>query len=71
MDADDTRARVYAQWGDNEDDLQWAKKSCPVDCISWVSRQELQVLEHVTAEHMFETTPCRFERRNKTLMLLI
>lgn len=52
MDADHVRARVYAQWGNSKDDLEWAVKSCPVECISWVSRQELQVLEHVTAEHM-------------------
>ena len=26
--------------------------TCAEECISWVSRQELQVLEHVTAEHM-------------------
>ena len=31
MDADDTRARVFAQWGDNEEDLHWAKASCPVE----------------------------------------
>ncbi|CAE7386088.1 DJC76 [Symbiodinium natans] len=68
MDADDDRARVYAQWGESEDDLHWAQASCPVACISWVSRQELQVLEHVTAEHMYETTPCRFAKKNATLM---
>ncbi|CAJ1379500.1 unnamed protein product, partial [Effrenium voratum] len=57
MDADHLRARVYAQWGNCEDDLTWAVKSCPVDCISWVSREELQVLEHVTADHFHTYSP--------------
>eukprot|EP00971_Amphidinium_carterae_P007057 139628-Amphidinium_carterae.1 len=28
--------------------------SCPVDCINWVSREELNVLEYVTANYMHE-----------------
>jgi len=52
MDAEHGRARVFAQWGNSEDDLEWAVKSCPVDCISWVSRKELQVLEHVSAQQI-------------------
>mmetsp|Transcript_32802 Transcript_32802/g.59995 ORF Transcript_32802/g.59995 Transcript_32802/m.59995 type:complete len:345 (-) Transcript_32802:98-1132(-) len=54
IDADNQRARVFAQWGDTEEDLNYAVMSCPVDCIDWVSREELQVLEHVTANYMYE-----------------
>lgn len=39
MDADHVRARVYAQWGNSEDDLEWAVKSCPVETHKlWRSR---------------------------------
>ena len=31
MDADHIRARVFAQWGNSEDDLEWAVRSCPVE----------------------------------------
>lgn len=55
IDADAGRARVFTQWGDTEDSLHWAVKSCPVDCIHWVSRDELQALEYVTRVEMFET----------------
>lgn len=54
IDAVHDRARVFAQWGDSEEDLDWAVLSCPVDCISWVSREELQVLEHITAVKRYE-----------------
>jgi len=76
IEADNQRARVFAQWGDTEEDLNWAVMSCPVDCISWVTREQLQVLEHVTANYMHEygsvsrrTDPFAmadsFSRRNK------
>lgn len=35
MDHDHIRARVFAQWGNSEDDLEWAVRSCPVD--SWMA----------------------------------
>jgi len=54
IDADNQRARVFAQWGDSEEDLKYAVMSCPVDCINWVSREELNVLEYVTANYMHE-----------------
>lgn len=54
IDVEHGRARVYSQWGDSEDCLDWAAESCPVDCIYWVSREELQSLEYVTAEKMFD-----------------
>eukprot|EP00930_Biecheleria_cincta_P035768 TRINITY_DN24584_c0_g1_i1.p1 TRINITY_DN24584_c0_g1~~TRINITY_DN24584_c0_g1_i1.p1 ORF type:complete len:369 (+),score=36.75 TRINITY_DN24584_c0_g1_i1:140-1108(+) len=53
IDAEHGRARVFAQWGNSEDDLEWARISCPVDCISWVSRKELQTLEHVSAQKIY------------------
>eukprot|EP00439_Symbiodinium_sp_Y106_P037386 s1977_g4.t1 len=54
IDADAGRARVFAQWGNGEELLDYAVQSCPVDCIYWVSREELQVLEHVTRDRMYE-----------------
>lgn len=51
---DNGRANVYTQWGNSEEYLDYAVASCPVDCIYWVSREELQVLEYVTAEKMVE-----------------
>ncbi|CAJ1359381.1 unnamed protein product [Effrenium voratum] len=54
IQSDNGRANVYTQWGNNEDYLDYAVQSCPVDCIYWVSREELQVLEYVTAEKMVE-----------------
>jgi len=54
IDVQNGRARVYAQWGNNEEYLDYAVAACPVDCISWVDREELQLLEHVTADKMFE-----------------
>jgi hypothetical protein len=43
------RSYVFAQWLNNEEDLQTAVDSCPVDCIHWVQREELPVLEWVSA----------------------
>mmetsp|Transcript_72800 Transcript_72800/g.168742 ORF Transcript_72800/g.168742 Transcript_72800/m.168742 type:complete len:374 (-) Transcript_72800:163-1284(-) len=54
IDAEHGRARVYTQWGESEEYLDYAVSSCPVDCIYWVSREELQVLEHVTADKMYD-----------------
>jgi len=54
IDAESGRARVYTQWGDDEEHLKYALMACPVDCISWVSREHLQRLEYVTAETMYE-----------------
>jgi hypothetical protein len=41
------RSRVYAQWLDNEDQIQQAIDSCPVDCIHWVYKDQLAALEYV------------------------
>jgi len=47
------KARVYSQWRDTEEDIGWAVQSCPVECIYWVGREELQILEFITAEAMY------------------
>lgn len=54
MDNEHGKARVDAQWGDPEDEIDWAVASCPVQCIHWVSRDDLQILEHVTAQKMYD-----------------
>lgn len=41
------RARVACQWGDTEEDLNEAVSSCPVDCIYFVKRSQLALLEYV------------------------
>lgn len=69
IDADAGRARVFAQWGNSEELLDYAVQACPVDCIYWVSRDELQVLEYVTRDRMFETgnsLPCSMAARQGT-----
>ncbi|MGF1491488.1 MAG: ferredoxin [Microcoleaceae cyanobacterium] len=39
------RSRVFRQDGDPEEAVQEAMDTCPVDCIHWVSSQELCQLE--------------------------
>lgn len=61
IDAEAGRARVYSQWGNSEEYLDYAVMSCPVDCIHWVSREELQALEYVTRDQMYKNgsvMPC-------------
>eukprot|EP00471_Norrisiella_sphaerica_P006267 CAMPEP_0184480084 /NCGR_PEP_ID=MMETSP0113_2-20130426/1579_1 /TAXON_ID=91329 /ORGANISM="Norrisiella sphaerica, Strain BC52" /LENGTH=415 /DNA_ID=CAMNT_0026858345 /DNA_START=161 /DNA_END=1408 /DNA_ORIENTATION=+ len=41
------RARVKTQWGNYEEDLADAIDSCPVDCIYWVQRRQLPLLEYI------------------------
>ena len=48
MDDDYGRSRVFAQWLNDEDDIECAIQSCPVDCIHWVQKEQLPYLEHVT-----------------------
>lgn len=65
IDAVAGRARVYSQWGNSEEYLDYAVKSCPVDCIYWVSRDELQALEYVTRRGLYEVgyqLPCPMQR---------
>jgi len=48
MEESHGRSRVFAQWLDEEDDIQAAIESCPVSCIHWVQRDDLPALEFVT-----------------------
>lgn len=50
IESDYGRARVFCQWGNDRDKIQDAIDSCPVDCIHWVRRQELPILEYVIQE---------------------
>jgi len=74
IQADNGRANVYMQWGNNEEYLDYAVASCPTECIHWVSREELQSLEYVTAEKMVDeklALPCPMSYRqdvNQTAM---
>ena len=39
------RARVFNQWGDDDETIQIAIETCPVDCIHYVPYEELVRLE--------------------------
>lgn len=45
MHQDHGRARVFQQWGDDEETIQIAIETCPVDCIHYVPYEELVKLE--------------------------
>jgi ferredoxin len=45
IEPDYGRSRVIRQDADSEDIIQEAIDTCPVDCIHWVSYEELKVLE--------------------------
>ena len=40
----------WNQWLNNEEQIQTAIDVCPVDCIHWVEKEELPVLEHVMSK---------------------
>jgi len=40
-----SRARVFHQYGDTQEDVHWALESCPTSAISYVNRSDLSVLE--------------------------
>ncbi len=44
MEPDQGRARAFRQDGDSEDLIQEAMDTCPVDCIEWVSFEDLNNL---------------------------
>lgn len=48
MEEDYGRARVFAQWGNNADEIEEAVEVCPVQCIHMVHRSQLPFLEFVT-----------------------
>ena len=45
LEDDHGRARVYDQHGDDDDTIQEAIDSCPVNCIHFVSHEDLVTLE--------------------------
>lgn len=45
MQEDHGRARVFRQWGDDDETIQVAIQTCPVDCIHYVAYDELVELE--------------------------
>lgn len=51
IEADHGRARAVRQWADTEDDMKASVMACPVDCIHFVQREQLPILEHVMAQH--------------------
>ncbi|XP_071692466.1 chaperone protein dnaJ C76, chloroplastic-like [Rutidosis leptorrhynchoides] len=40
-------ARVSVQFGDDDTNIAVAVESCPMDCIHWVEREDLAVLEYL------------------------
>jgi ferredoxin len=45
MEDDHGRARVFSQWGDDDETIQIAIETCPVDCIHYIPYDELKRLE--------------------------
>lgn len=45
MESEHGRARVFQQWGDDDETIQIAIQTCPVDCIHYVPYDELKRLE--------------------------
>jgi ferredoxin len=45
MEPEHGRARVFRQWGDDDETIQVAIETCPVDCIHYVPFDELKKLE--------------------------
>ena len=53
MEPEQGRARAFRQDGDSAELIQEAIDTCPVDCIDWVSFEELIELEEVIKNHHF------------------
>ena len=53
MEPEQGRARAFRQDGDSEELIQEAIDTCPVDCIEWVSFEDLIKLEGVIKNHHF------------------
>ena len=45
MEQEHGRARVFDQWGDDDETIAIAIETCPVDCIHYVPYDELKSLE--------------------------
>ncbi|XP_077220503.1 chaperone protein dnaJ C76, chloroplastic-like [Tasmannia lanceolata] len=41
------RARVKVQFGDDDEKIQVSVDSCPVNCIHWVDKEEVELLEYL------------------------
>ena len=53
MEPEQGRARAFRQDGDSDELIQEAIDTCPVDCIDWVSFEDLTKLEEVIENHHF------------------
>ena len=53
MEPEQGRARAFRQDGDSEELIQEAIDTCPVDCIEWVSFEELIKLRIILENHNF------------------
>ena len=53
MEPEQGRARAFRQDGDSDELIQEAIDTCPVDCIDWVSFEDLSKLEEVINNHHF------------------
>ena len=53
MEPEQGRARAFRQDGDNEELIQEAIDTCPVDCIEWVPFEELNNLREIITNHHF------------------
>ncbi len=53
MEPEQGRARAFRQDGDSDELIQEAIDTCPVDCIDWVSFEDLAKLEKVIKNHQF------------------
>ena len=53
MEPEQGRARAFRQDGDSDELIQEAIDTCPVDCIDWVSFEDLINLEEVLKNHHF------------------
>ncbi len=53
MEPEQGRARAFRQDGDSDELIQEAIDTCPVDCIDWVSFEDLSKLEDVLKNHRF------------------
>ncbi|MBD2175872.1 ferredoxin [Pseudanabaena sp. FACHB-1998] len=54
LEEDYGRARVIAQDGDEQDLVQEAIDTCPVDCIAWVSYNDLNKLEEARKHQVIQ-----------------
>jgi ferredoxin len=54
LEEDYGRARVIAQDGDDEDLVQEAIDTCPVDCIAWVNYNDLNKLEEARKHQVIQ-----------------